>query len=127
MIIAIDFDGVLCQNQFPAIGPPNYEVISLTRQLLDAGHEVVLWTSRNGAELDAAVDWCEDRGLSFSAINAPAPSNHEKYKDMYPTPTRKIYADVYIDDHNLEYVYNPRYPADHLIKCMRRILNNESR
>ena len=101
MIIAIDFDGVLCKNDFPRIGEPIYDVISLTRQLIDRGHEVVLWTSRNGKELTDAVEWCEDRGLHFCAVNAPAPSNQIEYKDKYPTESRKIYADVYIDDHNI--------------------------
>ena len=127
MIIAIDFDGVLCQSEFPQIGPPNYEVVSLVRQLIDAGHEVVLWTSRNGKELEDAVEWCKDRGLVFCAVNEPAPSNHAYYKDKYPTPSRKIYADIYIDDHNLEYIYNSRNNTEHMIKCIRRILNNESR
>lgn len=104
MIIAVDFDGVLCENQFPEIGKPNYEVVSLVREMMDAGHEVVLWTSRNGQELKNAVKWCDDRGLHFCAVNEPAPSNAEAYDGMYEVPTRKIYADVYIDDHNLEYV-----------------------
>lgn len=104
MIIAVDFDGVLCENKFPEIGPPDYEVISLVRELIDRGHEVILWTTRNGEELTAAVDWCTDRGLHFCSINEPAPSNEAEYKDKYPTQSRKIYADVYVDDHNVEYV-----------------------
>lgn len=104
MIIAIDFDGILCENKFPDIGEPKYDVISLVRQLIDGGHEVVLWTTRNGDELTAAVDWCGDRGLHFCNINGPAPSNEKEYRDKYPTPSRKIYADVYIDDHNIEFL-----------------------
>ena len=104
MIIAVDFDGVLCQSKFPKIGPPNYEVISLVRELMDCGHEVVLWTTRNGDELKEAVEWCEDRGLHFCAVNEPAPSNATEYADKYPTQSRKVYADAYIDDHNVEYV-----------------------
>ena len=104
MIVAVDFDGVLCDNNFPKIGKPNYTVISLVRQLIDIGHEVILWTTRNGDELRAAIAWCEDRGLHFTCINEPAPSNKEQFDGMYPTQSRKIYADVYIDDHNIEYV-----------------------
>ena len=104
MIIAVDFDGVLCRNKFPEIGPPDYEVISLIRELIDRGHEVILWTSRNGDELTAAVDWCNDRGLHFCSVNEPAPSNASEYEYKYPAQSRKIYADAYIDDHNVEYV-----------------------
>lgn len=104
MIIAVDFDGILCENKFPAIGEPNYEVISLIRQLIDQGHEVILWTSRVDAELDSAVAWCEDYGLHFTAVNENAPSNIEKYSSQYPNGTRKVYADIYLDDHNIEFV-----------------------
>lgn len=103
MIIAVDFDGILCQDEFPNIGSPNYEVITLVRKLIEQGHEVVLWTTRNGAELAAAKEWCKMMGLNFCSVNAPAPSNELEYMDVYPDQSRKIYADIYIDDHNLEF------------------------
>lgn len=103
MIIAVDFDGILCENKFPEIGKPHYKMIALIRELIDNGHEVVLWTTRNGEELTAAVDWCGDYGLHFSNVNGPAPSNAAEYADRYDTESRKIYADIYIDDHNLEF------------------------
>lgn len=100
-IIAVDFDGILCENEFPKIGKPNKYAILNVKELIRRGHEVVLWTSRNGAELEAAVNWCKEQGLEFCAVNEPAPSNAREYADRYPTQARKIYADVYIDDHNL--------------------------
>lgn len=115
MIIAVDFDGVLCNNAFPDIGTPIYQNISLVRQLIDLGHEVVLWTSRADAELENAVKWCNDRGLHFSAINDNAPSNIAKYKTKYPNGTRKVYADVYIDDHSLSYLVDGRASASRTI------------
>lgn len=100
MIIAVDFDGILCENTFPKIGKPYYPMISFVRELMDEGYEVVLWTSRVEQQLDEAVAWCEDRGLHFCAVNDNAPSNKKKYEGVYSTPTRKIFADIYIDDHN---------------------------
>lgn len=105
MIIAIDFDGILCENKFPDIGEPHYKIISLVRQLIDYKAEVILWTSRCEKELQAAVDWCSDYGLHFCAVNDNAPSNKEQYKNVYSTPPRKIYADIYVDDHNAEFEY----------------------
>lgn len=116
MIIAVDFDGILCENDFPDIGMPNYGVISLVRQLIDKGHEVVLWTTRNGKELENAVKWCNDYGLHFCAVNEPAPSNYEKYKDLYETQSRKIFADVYIDDHNIGFKGRNGYSAIGLLE-----------
>lgn len=127
MIVAVDFDGVLCENQFPEIGPPRYDVIAAIRELMVRGHEIVLWTSRNGQELENAVKWCNDRGLHFCAVNEPAPSNARAYEGVYKVPTRKIYADVYIDDHNLEYVYGlgRQAPVLYMLDCIRRIIENE--
>lgn len=124
MIIAVDFDGILCKNKFPEIGSPNYEVISLVRQLADKGHEMILWTSRTDDELKKAVDWCEDYGLHFCAVNDNAPSNKQKYEAQYPNGTRKVYADVYIDDHNLEFVSAGGFAGlSNVRKCMNTILN----
>lgn len=131
MIIAVDFDGVLCTNKFPDIGDPRYEVISIIRELMDEGNEVILWTSRVEKELESAVEWCEDRGLHFCAVNDNAPSNKEKYKDIYSTTPRKVYADVYIDDHNLEFVGAGRATGYkemvRYAKCMKGRCNNEQR
>lgn len=104
MIIAVDFDGILCKDKFPDIGKPNYEVISYVRQLIDKGHEVILWTTRNGKELEDAIKWCKDYGLHFAAINEPAPSNAKEYAGKYPVQSRKVYADIYIDDHSIEFI-----------------------
>lgn len=101
MIIAVDFDGILCEDQFPEIGKPHYEMVSFVREMMDMGHEVVLWTSRVDKPLEDAVKWCEDRGLHFCAVNDNAPSNKERYKDQYPNGTRKVRADIYIDDHDV--------------------------
>ena len=119
MIIAVDFDGVLCKDAFPDIGPANDFVISIIKGLIDDGHEVVLWTTRNGEELTAAVDWCGEHGLHFCNVNGPAPSNEAEYKDKYPTPSRKIYADFYIDDRNI------RYPGNPALQNLRRYLNGQ--
>ena len=104
MIIAFDFDGILCENTFPGIGKPNYDVVLFAKELIDAGHEVILWTSRAGNELSDAIEWCKDRGLRFCAVNDNAPSNKAKYNAKYPQGTRKVYADIYIDDHNPDFI-----------------------
>lgn len=126
MIVAIDFDGILCENVFPEIGAPHYEVISVVRQLLDLGVEVILWTSRADEELTKAVAWCADYGLKFTAINANAPSNLQQYSSKYPNGTRKVYADYYIDDHNIEYRVKTREgykaPLHHVVACIEDLI-----
>lgn len=121
MIIAIDFDGVLCEDRFPEIGAPDYEVVSLVRQLIDAGHEVILWTCRVDARLQEAVEWCEDRGLRFCAVNENAPSNRARWAAKYPNGTRKVYADVYVEDHDLLYRRAERLHREGTRECYARV------
>lgn len=102
MIIAVDFDGILCKNAFPEIGEPNYEIVSLVRQLIDKGHKVILWTSRVDDKLVDAVKWCHSYGLHFCGVNENEPDNLAEFG----TDPRKIFADVYIDDHNIDFIIN---------------------
>lgn len=94
IIVAVDFDGVLCQDKFPEIGRPNYFMVSFVRRLQDSEIETILWTSRVNDRLAEAVAWCEDRGLHFTSVNDNTPNN----KEQYGTNPRKVYADVYMDD-----------------------------
>ena len=103
MIIAVDFDGVLCESRFPSIGESDASMIQAVKNLRKAGHEVILWTCRTGDRLKEAVEWCELHGLEFDAVNENAPSNRAMYEKDYPQGTRKVSANVYIDDHNLGY------------------------
>ena len=106
MIIAVDFDGILVADQFPYIGAANYRMVNFVKSLISDGHEVVLWTSRTGTPLTDAMEWCEEQGLHFCAINDNSPSNKAKYEAMYPQGTRKVSADIYIDDHDPQFMHD---------------------
>lgn len=56
-----------------------------------------MWTSRAGADLENAVEWCRLQGLVFGAVNEPLPEQIKRWGN----DTRKIYADYYIDDKNM--------------------------
>ena len=93
-IIAVDFDGCLCQAAWPEIGLPNKHMIDkliLQRML---GNKVILWTCREGEMKDKAVEWCRHYGLEFDAVNANLPEMNA----MYGNDSRKIGADEYWDD-----------------------------
>ncbi len=94
LIVAVDFDGVLCRDEFPNIGMPIYGMITFVKHIRAMGVEVILWTCRVGERLEEALKWCEAHGLEFDAINDNAPSN----QCQYGTNPRKVYADFYIDD-----------------------------
>ena len=47
-VIAIDFDGCLCKDEFPDIGTPNWETIREANRLQNNGACLILWTCREG-------------------------------------------------------------------------------
>ena len=95
-VIAVDFDGTLCESKWPDIGKANTRLIEwLIRQQAD-GARLVLWSCREGKLLDQAVMWCLNRGLKFDAIN----DNTKERQEQYGNNCRKVSADIYIDDRN---------------------------
>lgn len=96
-IIAVDFDGTLCENKWPEIGSPNEEVIEYLKNRQKSGDKLILWTCRMGKRLDEAVKWCEEHGLIFDAINDNLPETLAWIGSV----TRKIFAHEYIDDRNV--------------------------
>ena len=93
-IIAVDFDGTLCENRWPEIGAENTPIIKELIQHREDGDKLILYTCRTGNLLDAAVLWCKARGLEFDALNENLP---EQIWD-FGGDCRKIYADEYWDD-----------------------------
>lgn len=94
MIIAVDFDGTLCENQWPDIGPPREGVVKYILQRQQNGAKLILWTNRAGKRLEEAVAWCRDHGITFDAVNGNLPEMVEKFGG----DSRKVFADEYIDD-----------------------------
>lgn len=92
--IAIDFDGCLCSDRYPAIGAPYWGVIGSAIWEQMAGAKLILWTCREGDDLQAAVDACSSWGLQFDAINENLPERIA----YYGNDCRKIGADEYWDD-----------------------------
>lgn len=97
LVLAIDFDGTLCENKFPEIGEPIQPMIDWCKHMKAEGNKLILWTCREDALLLRAVFWCFERGLLFDAYNA----NLEERIAEYGTDPRKIGADFYIDDRNV--------------------------
>lgn len=98
MIIAVDFDGTLAVTDFPTIVCPIKEVIEFCQLRQRLGDIIILNTCRHGETLEEAIKWCKEQGLTFDYVNENTPEGIALYGDC-----RKIYADWYIDDHNLNF------------------------
>ena len=95
MIIAVDFDGTIVEHEYPKIGKPiPFAIETLKLLQKEKDFRIILWTVREGALLDEAVDYCESKGLKFYAVNKNFP------EEEIPSP-RKLAVDVFIDDRNL--------------------------
>lgn len=96
-IIAVDFDGTLCENAWPDIGEPIQLVIDYVLDEQKRGAKLILWTNRHNSKLEEAVAWCEDHHLVFDAVNGNLPEIIEAFGG----DTRKVFANEYIDDRGI--------------------------
>ncbi|MFB1026809.1 MAG: hydrolase [Flavobacteriaceae bacterium] len=96
LTLAIDFDGTIVEDAYPKIGKPNAFAFETLKKLQQNGHRLILWTYRHGKSLDEAVAFCKKNGLEFYAVNCSFPN-----EVFDPKKSRKINADLFIDDRNV--------------------------
>ena len=96
MIIGIDFDGTICEQAHPGIGkllPKANEVMNKIHKV----HKIIITTCRHTVQdINNMQVFLAQHNIPYDLINENDPDLIAKHGDC-----RKIYADVYIDDHNL--------------------------
>ena len=97
MKIAVDFDGTIVEHNYPSIGKEMLFAFETLKALQDQRHQLILWTFRSGKLLESAVEYCRRNGVEFYAVNKSYP---EEIFDESQV-SRKIQADVFIDDLNV--------------------------
>jgi hypothetical protein len=90
MIIAVDFDGTCVSHEYPEIGRA-IGAVSVLKELIIEGHELILYTMRSGIGLHNALQWFIENeirlyGVQFNPTQASW------------TSSNKCYAQLYIDD-----------------------------
>lgn len=102
-VIAVDFDGTLCEYAFPLIGEQkehHKKLLAVLIELREKGHKLILWTCRGDNELypclTEAIEWCKKQNLEFDAIN-----ENIKGTKKLSGPSPKVVADFYLDDKSL--------------------------
>lgn len=96
LIIAIDFDGTIVEHRYPFIGKIRPFAFETMEALRIEGHRLILWSHRTGPKLEEAVKFCQNHGIEFYAVNKNYPEEVWDEKE-----SRKILADIYIDDRNV--------------------------
>ena len=89
MIIAVDFDGTLKIND-----SANVMLINNLKRAQKNGDIVILWTCREGRSLGEAIRFLQQYKFSPNYINRNCPEAIR----MMGHNSRKVYADMYIDD-----------------------------
>lgn len=98
MTIAVDFDGTIVEHRYPEIGRELPFATQTLKMLMNDRHKLILWSVREGKLLEEAVEWCRQRGVEFYAINKDYPEEDLSKSQNF---SRKIKADVWIDDRNI--------------------------
>ena len=89
MIIAVDFDGTLQIN-----GTANVNLIQKLKRAQKQGDIIILWTCREGQRLAEALLFLQSYNFKPNYVNSNCPEAIIRTK----CDSRKIFADVYIDD-----------------------------
>lgn len=93
MIIGLDYDGTLCRHNYPNRGE-DIGAFEWLRKFQRIGARFVLFTMRDGAELDDAIAHCEEEGIELWGIQTN-PEQHEW------TTSPKAHCHLFIDDRGL--------------------------
>lgn len=95
--ISIDYDDTIVYQDFPNSGTIKPNAKEVINKLYDEGHHILIWTCRAFENAKTAKRYLIECGVRFHLINENLPSNIEQYGG----DTRKMSADIYIDDRQL--------------------------
>lgn len=126
MTIAVDFDGTIVTHEYPKIGEELPFATETLKMLIKEHHKLILWTVREGALLDEAVNWCRERGVEFYAINKDYPEEKQEWNNHF---SRKLKVDMWIDDRNIGGLpdWGQIYQMIHYNKTWHEIMREERR
>lgn len=106
MIISVDFDGVCVRPVWPHEPETMPGAVEGIKALLEAGHAVIIWTCRSRhtgwgpfSHIGFVYRWLSHHGLQDRVyVNTNHPRALAEFEGQ---ESRKIFADIYIDDKNL--------------------------
>jgi hydroxymethylpyrimidine pyrophosphatase-like HAD family hydrolase len=104
-ILAVDLDGTLLKDDHPTLGKPIPEVVAVLRDVRAAGWKITVWTVRD--EDTEVRKHLKDADVPFDYIN--------ENPFGPPNGSRKIYADVYLDNHAIQFNGETRGLAEEII------------
>ncbi len=92
--IAVDFDGTIAYEAYPEIGGFKPHAERVLKKINEHGGKIIIWTCRTGDQAELVKTMLLNAGIQFEEFN----DNLKDGRDMFPDNSRKVFADVYIDD-----------------------------
>jgi hypothetical protein len=93
--VAVDFDETLtlktADKKYPEIGEETPNAFKALRTIKSLGYKLILYTNREGQQLEDALAWCRERNFEFDGVN-------NNFDQLSWSSSRKVFAHVYIDD-----------------------------
>jgi hydroxymethylpyrimidine pyrophosphatase-like HAD family hydrolase len=121
LVIAIDFDGTIVEEAYPQLGKLRKGAKKYINKLYDDGHIIIINTCRSGVHQNAAFKMLIGLDVNFDLMN----ENHPSVIAQYHNDSRKISADLYIDDKNLVKLPSWKEKYKLIKKHYKRIKHNE--
>jgi hypothetical protein len=102
-IISIDFDETIAIVNFPTIISVRELAKESINSLFDQGYFIIINTCRDNEHLESAINWLNEEQIKYHLIN----DNNEYLCHIFRGNCRKISADIYIDDKNIDVLIDP--------------------
>lgn len=93
-VIAVDFDGTIARENWPQVGDLIHKAKRVLKAFKERGGTILIWTCREGEYLEDARRFLIENDIPFDKLN----SNSDELLDRYGIDSRKLGADMYIDD-----------------------------
>ena len=92
--LAVDFDGTICNNEFPDIGDPIESTLEFMRKFWAQSlfNRIIVWTCRGGDYVSEMAEFLRKNNVPYDYINENPLVN-------FGSP--KVYANRYLDDRNI--------------------------
>ena len=97
-ILSCDYDNTIVFDEFPGHGDFKEDIVNKIKEFKKHGAELILWTCREGENLEGAVSNCKKAGLEFDSVNENTPSTKKWLSGEKQPLSRKVHADFYLDD-----------------------------
>jgi hypothetical protein len=104
-VLSIDFDKTIVDSDFPTIHALRENARDMINLLYDEDFYIIINTCRSGPHEKDCKDFLDDHDIKYHQINQNCPL----LCDFYDCDSRKISADIYIDDKDINAILNPKY------------------